>query len=52
MTLSDTDRRAHKRFDLDCPIVVADSTGRELFRARAVNVSNGGVLIDPIDPPA
>lgn len=42
------ERRRHERFDLSCPLVVTDADGRELLRARTVNVSDGGALLAPV----
>ncbi|KKL19156.1 hypothetical protein LCGC14_2468310 [marine sediment metagenome] len=39
--------RVHDRHELACPVVVVDADGRELFRAKTVNVSDGGVLLEP-----
>ena len=39
------DRRVHKRHELACPIVLSDAAGRELLRARTLNVSDGGALV-------
>ncbi|NLF32143.1 MAG: PilZ domain-containing protein [Planctomycetes bacterium] len=40
------DRRLHSRIELSCPLEVADSRGRELFRIRTANVSNGGLYLE------
>lgn len=47
MTPTQQERRAHTRFDLTCPIVVADSDGKELLRTETLNVSDGGTLLMP-----
>jgi c-di-GMP-binding flagellar brake protein YcgR len=45
MTETVKERRAHKRFNLTCPVVVCDSSGRELLRTRTLNISDGGALV-------
>ncbi len=45
MTPSERNRRANKRFDLACPVVVTDSAGVEVFRTRTMNISDGGMLL-------
>ncbi len=49
MTQPGRERRAHPRYDLTCPAVLADRRGRELLRARTLNVSDGGTLLAPLD---
>lgn len=43
---AEMERRAYKRHELACPVVVNDAAGHELFRARTVNVSDGGALLE------
>jgi len=38
------ERRAHKRYPISCPIVVADQQGNELFQSKTINISDGGAL--------
>ncbi len=45
MTRSPRERRASRRFDLTCPIVVTDSAGKELLRTKTLNLSDGGILL-------
>lgn len=40
------ERRLHTRVELSCPLEVADRHGRELFRIRTMNVSNGGLYLE------
>ena len=47
MTRPPNERRAHKRLELACPVVVTDGAGNELVRARTLNVSDGGSLLAP-----
>ncbi|MDY7009525.1 MAG: PilZ domain-containing protein [Planctomycetota bacterium] len=45
MTRPHRERRACKRFDLTCPIVVTDSEGNELLKTKTLNISDGGALL-------
>ena len=45
MTPSPDERRAYRRFDLICPVVVTDSAGNELLRTKTLNLSDGGALL-------
>lgn len=45
MTPSPDERRAYRRVDLACPVVVTDTAGNELLRAKTLNLSDGGVLL-------
>ena len=45
MTRSPRERRASRRFDLTCPVVVTDSEGNELLNTKTLNLSDGGVLL-------
>ncbi len=45
MTPSPDERRAYKRFDLTCPVVVTDTAGKELLHTKTLNFSNGGALL-------
>jgi hypothetical protein len=47
MTRPRTERRAHRRFDIACPTTIIDENGRELFRAKTANLSDGGALLQP-----
>lgn len=50
MTRSHHERRACRRFDLTCPIVVTDSEGNELLKTKTLNISDSGALLAaPID---
>ena len=39
------ERRAHRRYDLACPIAILDGNPEALFRGRCENVSDGGVYL-------
>jgi len=45
MTRLPRERRACRRFDLTCSVVVTDSVGNELLKTRTLNLSDGGVLL-------
>ncbi len=45
MTRTPDERRAYRRFDLTCPVVVTDNAGKELLRTKTLNLSNGGALL-------
>ena len=45
MTRSPRERRAYRRFDLACPVVVTDSEGNELLKTKTLNLSDGGALL-------
>lgn len=40
-----SERRAHRRFQVVCPIVLCDARGREVAASRTVDVSDGGALL-------
>ncbi len=41
------ERRRHARFELPCPVTVADAGGTVLLQTRTLNVSDGGALLRP-----
>ena len=45
MTRTPDERRAYRRFNLACTVVVSDSAGKELMRTKTLNLSDGGVLL-------
>ncbi len=45
MTRSPSERRAHRRFDLACPVVVTDNAGNKLLDTKTLNLSDGGALL-------
>lgn len=45
MSTSQDDKRGQKRRELECPAVVADSSGEHLVNGRTVNISDGGAVI-------
>ena len=47
MTSTPSERRAHRRYAIECPVIVRDGAGRELTRGRSVNVSDGGLFVSP-----
>jgi len=51
MSRFEPERRAHKRLELACPVVAIGGDGHELFRATTCNVSDGGVLLEPVETP-
>ena len=44
MTTRRSERRKHKRFDIDCPTTLTDAASNELA-SRTVNVSDGGMFL-------
>ena len=40
-----SERRRYERFELPCQVLVSDEQGRELLRTKALNISDGGMLI-------
>ncbi len=40
------ERRLHTRVELSCPLEVTDTGGRELFRIRTMNLSDGGLYLE------
>lgn len=41
------ERRDHPRCRLTCPIVITDSRGKELMQTQTLNISDGGLLLEP-----